>query len=137
MFYQFMSYIIINQILRIRTLKVMQFHNLKLKKLRIFIKLINYGSIIKKKNQYRYHAFLKQHVRLCIRKCLMFNKSASFLTNLLNYFKVPTCNDRQICVYIYMKVLIRPGNMYYLPMQAEQFMKVHTLIHLAILLIVH
>lgn len=80
---------------------------------------------------------LKQHVRLCIRKCLMFNKSASFLTNLLNYFKVPTCNDRQIMVYIYMKVLIRPGNMYYLPMQAEQFMKVHTLIHLAILLIVH
>lgn len=58
-FYQFMSYIIINQILRIRTLKVLQFHNLKLKKLIIFIKLINYGSIIKKKNQYRYHAFLK------------------------------------------------------------------------------
>lgn len=60
----------------------------------------------------------------------MFNKRASFLTNLLNYFKVPTCNDGQICVYIYMKVLIRPGNMYNLPMQAEQFMKVHTLIHL-------
>lgn len=67
----------------------------------------------------------------------MFIKSASFLTNLLNYFKVPTCNDRQICVYIYMKVLIQPGNMYNLPMQAEQFMKVHTLIHLTILLIVH
>lgn len=136
MFYQFMSYIIINQILRIRTLKVLQFHKLKLKKLRIFIKLINYGSIIKKKNQYRYHAFLKTTCKT-LRKHLMFNKSASFLTNLLNYFKVPTCNDRQICVYIYMKVLIRPGNMYNLPMQAEQFMKVHTLIHLTILLIVH
>lgn len=137
MFYQFMSYIIINQILRIRTLKVLQFHNLKLKKLIIFMKLINYGSIIKKKISIVITLSLKQHVRLFIRKHLMFNKSASFLTNLLNYFKVPTCNDRQICVYIYMKVLIRPGNMYNLPMQAEQFMKVHTLIHLTILLIVH
>lgn len=137
MFYHFMSYIIINQILRIRTLKVLQFHKLKLKKLRIFIKLINYGSIIKKKISIVITLSLKQHVRLFIRKHLMFNKSASFLTNLLNYFKVPTCNDRQICVYIYMKVLIRPGNMYNLPMQAEQFMKVHTLIHLTILLIVH
>lgn len=88
--------------------------------------------LLKKKISIVIMLSLKQHVRLCIRKCLMFNKSASFLTNLLNYFKVPTCNDRQICVYIYMKVLIRPGNMYNLPMQAEQFMKVHTLIHLTI-----
>lgn len=93
--------------------------------------------LLKKKISIVITLSLKQHVRLFIRKHLMFNKSASFLTNLLNYFKVPTCNDRQICVYIYMKVLIRPGNMYNLPMQAEQFMKVHTLIHLTILLIVH
>lgn len=92
----------------LRKLQVLQFHNLKLKKLIIFIKLINYGSIIKKNISIVITLSLKQPVRLCIRKCLVFNKRASFLTYLLNYFKVHTCNDRQIFVYIYMKVSIWP-----------------------------
>lgn len=36
-----------------------------------------------------------------------------------------------------MKVLKLPGNVYNLAIQAEQLIKVHTLIHLTILMIVH